>query len=285
MKVHVLGRYAGYPAPGGGCAGYLVEAGGRRLLLDCGPGTLGRLQTHCAIEDLDAVLLTHMHADHCLDLVPMAYALMAWCQTHEAGRKVHRVPLFVPAGTRGALAALSRALGHPLFNFQPVPGASPAYEALVAGEKDFLFNLLPCEEYALDGEVSPAGIPCRTRTVQHGVIAAGVRVEHEGVSLVYSGDTRFTPALVELARGADLLLCEATTTPDTEAFYVNHMSPAAAGRVAREAGARRLVLVHVPPGADEEGLLAIAGEAFGGPVAVAHEGETYDVEGVADGRG
>ena len=276
MKIHVLGRYAGCPGPGGSCSGYLVEVGSQRILLDCGPGVLGRLQTVCTLEELDAIVLSHLHADHCLDLIPLSYGLMARCQTHTRDRKLKYVPLYVPAGTRATLKAVSQSLGHEEFRFDPKDGAAPVYDEfrqMHLSQDDFLFSLLPCVEYRRNGSLTLGDVRLQMREMKHNVPTSGIRIEHEQAVFVYSADTALCPQLVTLAQGAHTFLCEATTTPDDADFYAFHMSAYEAGLVAQEAQVQRLLLTHISPWVDETLVFSEARRAFTGILQLAHEHE------------
>lgn len=290
MRLHVLGRGGGCPGPGGGCAGYLVEAAEGWLMLDCGPGTLGRLQGLCGLEELDAVVLSHLHADHCLDLVPLAYGLMMRCRTRDPDRRLKRVPLFVPPDGRAALAALSGALGHRTWRFAAVPEAAPVYGAFLelvngpAADPDWLFALLPTTEYGFGDRLNEAGLGIRFVAVEHGPPTAAIRLDGPDGSLAYSGDTAPCPGLVEIARGADLLLCEATTAADAPGPYPGHLSPTDAGRVAREARVVQLVLTHLSPWGDEGWTLAQAEREFAGMIRLAREGDAIEVRPADDRR-
>lgn len=281
MLLHILGRNAGCSGPNGGCSGYLVEIGEKRLLLDCGPGILGRLQAVCRLEDLDAIWLSHLHADHFLDVIPLAYGLMARCMTLQASYHIKQIPLFLPRGTKHILTALSRILGHPDWRFMPVAGAAQVYEEflqVISGQEDFVFGLLPTVEYDLNGCLDILGTPVSMRSVNHGVPASAILLEFDGLSFVYSGDTAYCPQLIELAHGADVLLCEATTTPDDSSFYAYHMSAFEAGRVASEAQVKQLILTHLSPWVDEAFVLQEAGKAFSGEILLAQEGNTVELK-------
>lgn len=280
MKVHVLGRYCGCPGPSGSCSGYLIEAGDQRILLDCGPGILGRLQTLCSFEELDAVVLTHLHADHCLDIVPLSYGLMARCQTQRTDRSLKYIPLYIPQGTRQVLVMLSEALGHLDFRFPPLEHAASIYQdfvQLLAGQDDFLFSLLPCVEYDRNGSIMIGDIRVSMLEMKHNVPTSGIRIEHENAVFAYSADTAICPQLVTLAQHADIFLCEATTTPDDADFYSFHMSAYEAGLVAKEAQVKQLVLTHISPWVEETVVIEEARREFNGTLHLAHEDDCIDV--------
>ncbi len=247
MRVWVLGRSGGYPRPGEACSGYLVEAGGRRVLVDLGHGVLSRLLTRLDPYSLDAVVLSHLHPDHVADLPALRVALR-W------GRR--------PASWR-ALPVLA-------------PAGAAAYFAHVTGEvylEEFAFRTLAEEE------VEVAGLRMRFARTRHPVETYAVRMEHGGRALVYTADTAPHDPLAELSRGAHLLLAEATLSEAyaPRAHAAGHMTGSQAGELARTAGAGRLVLTHFFPTTDPEESVAAAQKAFCGPVEAAEEGKGYEV--------
>ncbi|MFB8405073.1 MBL fold metallo-hydrolase [Streptomyces sp. NPDC055912] len=245
LRVTVLGSATPFPRPGNACSGYLVEGGGARVWVDAGTGTLAELQRHVALGDVDAVWISHLHADHSADLLTFFYALL-----HAGLEPVLPVPLFGPAGTADRLAGF-------LTNG---PERSPVERAFKVEE-------------LYDSHVARVGgLTLTSRAVEHGLPAFALRVEDEdGRSLVYSGDCEPCPSLVELARDCDLLVCEADgETP-------GHHSAAQAGRTAAEAGAGRLVLTHVGPALPPAEAVALASETYPGDIAHADPGLRFDV--------
>ncbi|MFE5977031.1 MBL fold metallo-hydrolase [Streptomyces sp. NPDC056460] len=245
LRVTVLGSATPFPRPGNACSGYLVEGGGARVWFDAGTGTLAELQRHVALGDVDAVWISHLHADHSADLLTFFYALL-----HAGLEPVLPVPLFGPAGTADRLAGF-------LTNG---PERSPVERAFKVEE-------------LYDSHVARVGgLTLTSRAVEHGLPAFALRVEDEdGRSLVYSGDCEPCPSLVELARDCDLLVCEA----DGEA--PGHHSAAQAGRTAAEAGAGRLVLTHVGSALPPAEAVALASETYPGDIAHADPGLRFDV--------
>jgi ribonuclease BN (tRNA processing enzyme) len=203
-------------------------------------------------------VLSHLHADHCADMANLV-----------VHRRYHPVP---PAGVE------------PLPVFGPADTATRLALAYAASPKERgvtdLSDVLAFRKAADGGRVGD--VTMRTTPVAHPVEAYAVRVEHGGASLVYSGDTGPCPALVELADGADVLLCEASwphVMPGrwTEPPGGLHMSGRQAGEHAAAAGVGRLLLTHIPAWCDPAALLAEAQEAFDGPVEVVAPDATYDV--------
>ncbi|MER7520744.1 MBL fold metallo-hydrolase [Streptomyces sp. NPDC126499] len=264
LRVTVLGSATPYPAAGNPCSGYLLEGGGVRVWVDAGSGTLGELRRYVALGDLDAVWISHLHADHCADLLTAFYGLL-----YADVRRDAPLPLFGPPGTADRLAGF-------LTNG---PHRSPV-------ESAFAFT----ESY--DGQRTRlGGLTLLTRAVEHGGLPAfGLRVEAgegadvetsegaregakgaEPVVFAYSGDSEPCPALTELACGSDLLLCEA------DGAGPGHHTPEEAGRTAADAGAGRLLVTHVGPAIAPEAAVREAAGAFGGPVEYAAPGRTFTV--------
>ena len=252
MRITVLGKSPAWQDAGGACSGYLVEAGGRCLLLDCGNGVFGKLRAARDFTDVQAVVISHLHADHFFDLVPYAYALAFSHQARAAGS---RPLLYAPPGARET--------------FRRVTGAWDAEELI---EQSFeLHEYDPEQELALD--------PLRVRfhEVPHFVRTHAVQVRADGASFTYGADCRPNEAIVEFARDSDLLMLEATLEQPEEHPLRGHLTPAEAGEHARRAAARRLVLTHISADHDAAHARVEAERAFGGSVELAREGAVYDV--------
>ncbi|MFI9273637.1 MBL fold metallo-hydrolase [Kitasatospora sp. NPDC052896] len=248
MKLTVVGCSGSFPSPESPCSSYLVEADGYRLVLDLGNGALGALQAHTSLYEVDAVALSHLHADHCIDLCAYWVA-----RNYREGGRPEQLPVYGPADTPGRLARA--------YDMPEDPGMGEVFD----------FRTLTAGSYRL----GPLSVT--TVLVNHPVEAYAFRIEHEGRSLVYSGDTGESAALVELARDADLFLCEAAFTDGKETFRGIHLNGREAGEHAAAAGVRRLVLTHIPPWTDPERNLRDAEAAYAGPVEVAKAGAVYEV--------
>lgn len=251
MKLTVVGCSGSVPAPESAASCYLLQAThqGRTfsLVLDLGSGAFGPLQRYIAADDVDAVALSHLHADHFLDMTALYVA-----RKYGPGGPAPVIPVHGPSSTAQRLAAA--------YGLPPEPGMS--------GE----FSFFPWQP---DADTAIGPFQLRTAPVVHPVDAYAIRVEHAGRSIVYSGDTAPTAALVELASGADILLCEASFCESSDHPPDLHMTGQQAGEHAREAGARRLVLTHVPPWTDRGEVLAEARRVFDGPVELAVPGASY----------
>jgi len=239
--LHVLGCATAGGNPGEPCSGYLVTAGGSRILLDCGPGVVSSLLLRDAAP-LDAVVLSHPHFDHIGDLIPLGYAHLIGLAAEWKAPTV-----YAPPGGAARIAALCEAGG--------------------AGAGHLQASGMTVIEYEPGSPLAIRDAQLTFRALVHPGTSHAIRIEASGGGLVFSGDTAATPALGELAAGADVLLSEATALPESEM----HLPAAEAGRIAREAGCKTLVLTHVDV-RERPAALRQAREAFGGPVVAAVPG-------------
>ncbi|MCU0265780.1 MAG: MBL fold metallo-hydrolase [Actinomycetia bacterium] len=248
MKLTVVGCSGSYPGPTSAASAYLVEHDGFRLVVDLGNGALGPLQRYVDPAEVDAVLLSHLHVDHCIDVCSYYVAL----QYRPGGFDGLSIPVHGPAGAGPHLA---RAYGTP--------------DAEANLQRVFDFRTLD----AGVGEIGPFRVT--TARMAHPVPCFGVRLEADGVVLAYSADTAPTDALVHLAEGADLLLAEASFLDGDDNPPGLHLTGREAGEHAARAGVGRLVVTHVPPWHDPQRALAEAQGAFAGPVELAAPGATH----------
>jgi ribonuclease BN (tRNA processing enzyme) len=241
MKLTVLGCDGSYAGPGGACTGYLVHGGGVNLWLDAGPGTLANLQRHIDLEALDGIVLTHSHPDHWVDFLPYHNVIRYI-------RKRSGLPIWSPAQVRDLAEAVNGNLSHAV-DWQAID----AHSHVELGDLRLSFS----------------------RT-DHGPETLAVRIdERGGPSFAFSSDTGPKWSLTELGAGFDIALMEATLRPEEEGS-VQHLSARQAGEQATAAGARRLLLTHLPPGGDADAQLAHARAAFDGPVEVVSMHGSYD---------
>jgi ribonuclease BN (tRNA processing enzyme) len=249
VRLRVLGSNGTYPTPGRPASGFLVRGGGASLWLDAGPGTFTALQHSGDPRDVDALVLTHVHGDHCLDLFPL-FNMLRFDEPSRRG-----IPVYLPAGAADRLAAFAGAgpdhVFFDVFDFHTVGSGDTARVG------PFLLTF---------GETA------------HPVPTLAVRVEAGGRALAYSGDTGPGGDLADLAAGAAALLCEATyqgaRSPDG---YPYHLHAVEAGEIAARAGVARLIVTHVAPTLDPEISVAEAAEVFDGPVMWAAPGWEGDV--------
>ncbi len=241
MRLTILGCSGGVPGPDSPASGYLLESGGTRIALDLGNGTVGSLQRFVDPCSLDAVLLTHLHPDHCADVA----ALTVLRKYHPcAARGDSRMPLYAPPEGSERLAALY--------------AASPSELADTDLSELYDFRPPPVEPVRI-GAFEVRAVP-----MNHVVPSWGFRVTAEGRTLAYTGDTGPCDELVELAGGADVLLSEASWADFPDAPPNVHLSGRQAADVARAAGVRRLLLTHLLAWSQRPPVLAEARERFGG---------------------
>jgi ribonuclease BN (tRNA processing enzyme) len=252
MRLTVIGCSGSYPGPDSAASCYLVEAEqeGRpwRILLDLGSGALGSLQRYVDPLTVDAVLISHLHPDHFFDMSGL-YVLRKY---HPSGPQP-RIPVWGPRDTarRTALA----------YGLDPEVGMTPEFDFRCLADGSFTFG----------------PFTVRAEQVCHPIEAYGFRIEADGRSMVYSGDTGPCPSLETLAEGADLLLAEAAFRDGCDNPPDLHMTGSEAAGAARRAGVGRLVLTHIPPWHDAAVALGEAGPVFDGPTDMAEEGLTVDI--------
>jgi ribonuclease BN (tRNA processing enzyme) len=249
VELIVLGANGTWPEEGGALSGYLLRQDGFNLWVDCGSGTMANLQKYIGIGDVDAMIITHEHADHCVDVYPLFYA------RYYARQGEDHMPLYIPKGFGGRLNSLL------------------SEESIAAFREGFdVREVEPGDEF----EIGPFRV--RARGMSHlGLPALGFRIENDGTSLAYTGDTGPTPELVELARGAAVLLAEATYQ-DGDELTAFHMSSRQAAEHARDAGVGRLVLTHILPTHDRGESIRQAAAVYDGPIDAAVEGFTLEVD-------
>lgn len=250
-RLTVVGCSGSYPGPHSPASCYLFEAeqDGRtyRILLDLGNGSLGQLHRYADPLSIDAVFLSHLHADHCLDMC--GYYVMR--KYHPMGAQP-RIPVWGPGGTPGRLA---RAYDLPLD-----PGMTEEF--------DFRAHLEPVR-------IGPFLV--ETAAVVHPVDAFAVKVSVGDRSVVYSGDTAACPALTDLAKGADVLLCEASFRDGADNPPDLHMTGSECGTTALDAGVERLLLTHIPPWHDPQVALSEARTTWSGKLDLAVAGMVIDL--------
>lgn len=253
MRLTVIGCSGSFAGPDSAASSYLVqaEADGRtwNLLLDLGSGALGALQRHLALDDLDAVVLSHLHPDHCVDLC----GLYVTRRYRPAGPLPHRLPVYGPSGTGKRLALMYHGL-------EPGGMEGEFAFACVADRQPFSVGPFIVTPFA----------------VRHPVEAYGYRVEADGAVLAFTGDTDDCPALDPLLTGADLALVDSAFVDGRDHAEGVHLSGSRAARAAvRAGGVRRLVLTHVPAWNDPEVCRSQAASVWRGVVELARADATF----------
>lgn len=249
MKLTIVGCSGSFPGPDSPSSCYLLEAEGFRLVLDLGNGALGALQRYADLADIDAICLSHLHADHCLDVC--AYHVV---RTYSPHGPFGRLPIYAPADAPRRLAA---AYGMP---DEPGLDTTFSFHALSPGT----LRIGP-----FDVTVAPMNHPVETY---------GFRVSYGGASVAYSGDTGECTELVNLAKDADVLLCEASFLDEPGLPAGLHLNGRQAAEHAARAGVGTLVLTHLVPWYDRRRILDDAGRGgFTGRIQLARSGAVYDL--------
>jgi ribonuclease BN (tRNA processing enzyme) len=246
MELTVIGSGTGVPSLRRGSPCLALKAGGRLLVLDLGAGSLRALLRYgFNFSAIDILALTHLHPDHVGDVIPFLFATR-----------------YSLGYTRTAPFRLLAARGFARFH--------DLLKEAFAGWVEPPPNLMDLKELAPDrpDEVQDNNLVIKSAPTNHTEGSLAYRVETQGRSLVYSGDTDESDSLVDLAQNANLLVLESANP-----FKVpGHLTPAEAGRLAARAGARRLLLTHFYPPCDEVDVVALAGQEFSGEVLRAEDG-------------
>jgi len=248
VQLTVLGCAGTFPGPSSPCSGYLVEHEGFRLVVDLGAGALGNLQRHLDVRDVDAVYVSHLHADHCIDLCGY-YVLRKY---HPTGPQ----PVLPVWGPEGTAERMARA-----YDLPDQPGMKEEFDFRV-------YDAAPIQ-------VGPFTV--EAVQVEHPVPAFAMRVSAGGSLLVYSGDTGPCRAFDDAAMGADLLLAEASFVHGKDNPEALHLTGRDCGEAATKAGAGRLVITHVPPWHERSVALDEARAAYDGPVELAATGARFEI--------
>ncbi len=258
MRLTILGSGTCVPSLDRSSCAVLIRTGGRRLLIDCGPGTMRRLlRTGTTIFDLDYILLSHFHPDHSAEIVPLLFAT----KYPDGGRR--RRPLTIVAG-RG---------------FQRFyDGLRAVYGSWI----ELAPGLLKIVELGTERQeqMAAGAFTLTSAPVVHGPESLAYRIDSpDGHSIVYSGDTDYSENLIELARAADILVCECAT-PDGMKVD-GHLTPSLAGEIARRAKVAQLILTHFYPACEAVDLYAQCRRSYSGSLLLARD--LLDVDPAAAG--
>jgi ribonuclease BN (tRNA processing enzyme) len=254
VRIRIVGCSGIVPGPASTGSCYLIEADDAsarawRLILDLGAGALGPLQRWSDPREIDAVAITHLHADHCADLA----ALHVYLSYHPEG-SARPIVVHGPFGTSSRVEQLRGAT-------EPSP-------------------VLDIRVWQAGGEVTVGPLVVRAEAVEHGSPAYAIRIvgpreDLAGEAVIaYSGDTDECAGLDRAAEGADVFLCEASYLESHRAARGVHLTGRLAGQVATRAGVGRLVLTHIPPWTDPNLAVAEAEAAYSGPIEGAHPGQS-----------
>ncbi len=249
MRMRVIGSSPSVQRPGRACSCYLLRTRDASVLFDLGSGALGNLHNAIDYPQLDAVVVSHMHADHFLDLIPLRYGLKYGPLLRDG-----RMPLWLPPGGSSMLRTLVSAFA-------------------VEGKGDFLDEVFEVREYDPSFPLEINDLRLTFAPTRHYITTYAIRADRGKASLVYSSDTAPCDDLVAHARDCSLFLCEATLGLGTEDDGARgHLSAEEAGDMAQRAGVHRLVLTHYSATYAPEELVEAAQSAFKGRVSIADDG-------------
>jgi ribonuclease BN (tRNA processing enzyme) len=265
VRITVLGKSPAWQDADGACSGYLVEDHDACLLLDCGNGVFSKLRRFVDYIDVDAVVISHLHADHILDLVPFASALTyaprqqpvpvdRWPGTDNPARP----HLYVPEGGRDALRRVCGGSGMP---------------------DEHIERAFDLREYSPTDVLAIGEMRVRFHRVPHFLptCAVDVAAGNGGGRFTYGADSAPNEELVRFADGTDLLMLEATLPRPERSGQRGHLTPGEAGDHGCRANVGRLVITHMSDEMDALWARREAEKAFKGPVSVAREGAVYEV--------
>jgi ribonuclease BN (tRNA processing enzyme) len=247
----VLGCSGSVPGPGAATSGYLLEAEGFVLGIEFGTGALAQLQLVRDPFALDAFLFSHLHPDHCADLVPLTVLR----RYHPSPSRTGLLPVHAPAEAPSRFVAA----------YSP----DAADRAVTDLTDTYAFRPLN------PGTVHIGPFAVTVDRAAHPCDAYAFRITQDGTTLTYTGDTGWSDTVTELARDADVLLAEASWTDTPDRPPAMHLSGTEAGRLAEQAGAGRLLVTHVLPWTSVDDVLAEAKAAYAGEVTPVLQGETY----------
>lgn len=238
MELIVLGTGAAYPGPRQACSGYLIREGTTNLLIDCGNGVVSRLQEAGELDGLTALLFSHLHADHCLDIFPLFYS-----RAYARGKSYAPLPVYLPPGEADRFTRLA--------------------DVLRVEPRKILQGAFQVSEYDPTAGLVLGDLRVSFARADHPVPTYSLRADGLAASMAYTSDTAPDPALVKLARGCDLLLSEATLSDeDYDPRLPLHLTPGFAAEVAVKASVGRLLLTHIWPHYDRVAMLEQARSIF-----------------------
>lgn len=263
MQITVLGKSPAWQDRAGACSGYLVREDNFTLLLDCGSGVFAKLREVADYATIDAVLISHLHADHFLDLIPFSYALQ-----------------YSPRALRGAVGdrRLSGESSGPVLHGPPDARATFRRVTGGWGADNLIESAFRCGEYNPEATLDVGPLSVRFCEVPHFIRAFAIELStSSGTRFTFGADCAPNEALVEFALETDLLMAEATLQQPETGGRRGHMTAREAGVHARRACARRLVLTHFSDELDASWVLAEAVAGFEGAVELARPGAEFTV--------
>lgn len=243
MKLTVLGNYGPYPKAGGACSGFLLDSGHSKILIDCGSGVVSRLLQFIDIEELSAVVLSHLHSDHASDMLTLSYAV--------------------------SIKMMKGSQDSPIKVYAP---KEPENEYLRIAEREAFDVYSISDELEIDLD----GVRISFKQMKHGYENFAICFKKDNRKFVYSGDTMPNDDLIKFAEGADLFLCEAGLLErDEKSVRAMHLTAKEAGEIAEKAQVKRLLLTHFLPDTKMDHYMNEASTVYNGIMEIAGENKTY----------
>ena len=242
MKIVILGWCGAFPRGGGACCGVLIRTSEGYVMVDCGSGTLSRFFQYTDVDELQVLLISHLHYDHMGDIGCLQYSIN---HAMRVGMRETKLPVYAPETPDNMWNAIQ-------YYFQKLTPLSDGME----------FDM--------------AGMHITVRKVDHTIECYSFKFEKDGKSFVYFTDTTFQPDAADFIDGADLLLCEATNTVGSRhSVGAGHMSDLEAGRQALEGHAKKLCLFHLPSDVSLEKMRDNAESVYGKKVYMPYDQEAF----------
>ncbi len=251
LRLQFLGTGSILPDPNRSCSSLLIETSKEKILVDIGPGALQQMRRiHLPPEQITYIFITHFHPDHISDLIPLLFAIK---NTHPYPEN-HSLRIWGPRGFLNFIHSMELAYGKWLHSFNE----SIKFYELKRRLLDF------------------PGFRVIWGKVIHKNESVAYRFEINGKVICVSGDSGYCPELIRLCRDADLAVLECSF-PD-ELAVEGHLSPSLAGKIAADAGAKRLILTHFYPATSKSNIKEVTGKFFSGTIELAEDLKEYFIE-------
>ena len=247
MKITILGSGTCIPSLKRSPCAALIRGKSIHILLDAGPGTMGQLlKMGIQINDIDMILLSHFHLDHCAEIAPFLFATK-----YPGFKRKKKLTLVGGTGVKTLFEKLNN-----------------AYDNILDIPEDYFQIMELNEKGSLD--LNLEGIQLDYTSVHHKTESRAFRLtDQTGFSVVYSGDTDYSNNLIDLSRESDILICE-SALPDGQKVP-GHLTPSLAGDIAAKANVKKLVLTHFYPECDDVNIKAQCQKTFKGQVILAQD--------------
>jgi ribonuclease BN (tRNA processing enzyme) len=244
MKLTIIGFWGGYPKANEASTGYVLEHDGFRLLIDCGSAVLSKLQNYYQPEELDAVILSHYHADHIADIGALQHARLI---QGFLGKQIDTLPIY----------------SHDTDSYE---FSKLTYKTITKGIT-----------YDPNAALKVGPFTVRFLLTKHPVTCYAMRFEVDGKALVYTADTSYIEEFVSFSEGAELLLSECNFYGNQDGSGAGHMNSFDAGKLATRAKVKQLVLTHLPHYGELQQLVEESKQHFSGPISLAHTGQVFEI--------